>query len=145
MTANPLEMTKEARPENMRLFLSFVELACNSHGVPPGIASDVKLAVEEVCSNIIEHGYREREVGPITLACERVDDRLSVTVSDRGRTFDPEDARPADVETNWQERQIGGLGWHLVKRVVDDLSYHSGPDGTNRLVLVKRLGSEGSA
>lgn len=145
MNRTPLEMTKEARPENLRLFISFIDLACQSFGISPGIAADVKLAVEEVCSNIIEHGYRDRELGPIALSCERTDDSLKVTISDRGRAFDPADAEPADIEADWRERQIGGLGWHLVKRVTDELSYHRDADDTNRLVLHKRLDSDEAA
>jgi serine/threonine-protein kinase RsbW len=137
--APTLEITKKARPENLRLFLSFVDLACQSHGLIDGAASDVRLAVEEVCNNIIQHGYRNREVGAITLTCERKDDRFVVTVRDFGRPFDPEDARPADLEAGWEEREIGGLGWHLVKRSVDELSYDPDPDLGNRLVLIKRL------
>lgn len=144
MMTKPLEMTKEGRPENLRLFLSFVELACQHYDVPSAVASEVKLAVEEVVSNIIHHGYRAGKAGPIVLQCERIGERMTVTISDRGLSFDPRNAVPADVDAPWETRQIGGLGWHLVKRVVDELSYETTSDGINRLVLVKRLG-EGSA
>jgi anti-sigma regulatory factor (Ser/Thr protein kinase) len=137
--APALEITKKARPENLRLFLSFVDLACQSHDLTDSAAADVKLAVEEVCNNIIQHGYRNRDAGAITLSCEREDDRFVVTVRDFGHPFDPEDARPADVEAGWEEREVGGLGWHLVKRSVDELRYAPDPDLGNRLVLIKHL------
>ena len=50
----------------------------------------------------------------------------------------PEEAPVPDVEAPWQDRPIGGLGWHLIRNLVDEIRYQT--DGAeNRLTLVKRL------
>jgi anti-sigma regulatory factor (Ser/Thr protein kinase) len=64
-----------------------------------------------------------------------------VTITDRGRPFSPAQAPSPDLEADWQSRAQGGLGWHLIRRVVDEIDYASGAGGENRLTLVKRRGS----
>jgi anti-sigma regulatory factor (Ser/Thr protein kinase) len=64
-------------------------------------------------------------------------------VVDRGRPFSPDDAAPPDLDAAWDERPVGGLGWHLVRSVVDEVRYRR-EGSENRLTLIKRLdGSTG--
>lgn len=133
-----LELTKEAKPENLPLFLGFVDLICGNAGVEASQCGDVKLAVEEACSNIITHGYAGRTRGDIRLSGHREEDRLVVVISDQGAPFGPDDAPPPDLTADWRERQIGGLGWHLIRKVVDDVSYDKAGD-VNQLTLTIRV------
>ena len=45
------------------------------------------------------------------------------------------------LDDDWQEREIGGLGWHLIKELTDEVTYHSDPQKGNRLMLVKKIKS----
>jgi anti-sigma regulatory factor (Ser/Thr protein kinase) len=133
-----LELSKEAVPENLRLFLGFVEVICSSARVDAHKCGDVKLAVEEACSNIITHGYAGRPPGAITLAGYREKDRLVVVISDQGVPFHPDGAPPPDLGADWEQRRVGGLGWHLIRKTVDTLSYETVGD-ENRLTLTVEL------
>jgi anti-sigma regulatory factor (Ser/Thr protein kinase) len=135
-TAEPTEFpaTLESLSEIRRL----VERWCRDAGASAEDSHAVVLAVDEVCTNIVEHGYAGREGGTISVRLEEAGDELRVLVGDRGAAFDPAGAAPPDLDADWQDRPIGGLGWHLVRGMVDDLSYRSEPDG-NLLTLVKRL------
>jgi len=134
-----VETTVAARVENLAEVRAFVERACAEAGADPRAASDLKLAVDEVCANIIEHGYPGRDDGAIGIACEDENGMLRVTVTDNGRSFSPEDIPKADTSSGWEERPVGGLGWHLIRRSVDDVDYRPDPVRGNRLTLVKRL------
>jgi anti-sigma regulatory factor (Ser/Thr protein kinase) len=90
-----------------------------------------------VCTNIVLHGYGAGEPGPITVEVDRADDGARVTITDEGRAFDPADAPVPDLAAPWEEREAGGLGWHLVRQVVDELRYERRA-GANLVTLVKR-------
>jgi serine/threonine-protein kinase RsbW len=134
-----VETTVVARAESLAAVRAFVERACAEAGADPRATSDLTLAVDEACANIIEHGYAGRDDGAIAIACEDENGMLRVTLTDRGRSFSAEDIPRADTTSGWQERPVGGLGWHLIRRSVDDVDYRPDPVRGNRLTLVKRL------
>jgi serine/threonine-protein kinase RsbW len=102
---------------------------------------DVKLAVEEACTNIIEHGYGPTGGGPIELSLKADDERIVVAICDQARPFTPDEAPAPDLTSDWDVRSPGGLGWHLIKQLMDVLEYESSPQGGNRLTLIKRRSS----
>ena len=75
---------------------------------------------------------------------ELVGIRLTMTIADDGVPFDPLGAEAPDVDAPLEEREIGGLGIHLVRNLVDDASYHRRID-RNVMTLVKDIEQEGSA
>ena len=99
------------------------------------------LAVDELCANLVEHARRETGPCPTRLLVHRSGFDAIIEVEDHGTPFDPADAPPPNLTTNWEDRPIGGLGWFLVKQLMDDVAYLSTPtaDGqVNRLTLRKR-------
>lgn len=135
------EVSIAARAENLAAIRAFVQDACRRAGAEPRAAFDLKLAVDEACANIIEHGYAGRTDGMIAIAWESDGEKIRFALADRGRGFSPDALPPADTTSGWEQRPIGGLGWHLIRQSVDDVDYRPDPDGGNRLVLVKRLRS----
>ena len=133
------EIDLEARPENLKAIRDFIAQACREAGVPAADANDLKLAVDEVCSNVVEHGYAGHSGhAPIGVRFDADEKTIEVTVTDRGRSFDPSRAPEPDIGAGWRDRRIGGLGWHLIRKLVDDVRYESGDPAGNRLTLVKR-------
>ncbi len=131
----------EARLENLHALLGWVEQACASAGVGEAAAFPLQLAVEEVAANVIKHGYGGSATGPIRLAF-RADDRSAVVVvEDEAPAFDPADAPAPDLDADWAERRIGGLGWHLVYELMDEVRYEALPRRGNRITLIKRRDS----
>ncbi len=106
-------------------------------GAGPAERYAIALAVEEVCANLFEHAYGPGG-GPIAIAIARRAHELVLTICDRGPPFDPGAAPRPDLRSSLAERPIGGLGWHLVKRLMDEVRYDTG-GAINRLTLVKRL------
>ena len=104
---------------------------------PLDAIEDVALAVEEMLSNVVRHGYAGTE-GPIFVRVRL--DSLSVTVEvrDRGLHFDPRTARQPHLEVPLDERATGDLGIHLVRNAIDRIAYQR--DGSeNFLTLVRDL------
>lgn len=105
------------------------------------------LAVDEICANLVQHAEVGAFPGPTRVTVRREGLDAIITVEDRGRPFDPSDAPAPDLTSDWEDRPVGGLGWFLVKQMVDDLTYSSTPveDGlVNRLTLIKRHVASGS-
>ena len=108
-------------------------------GLAADDATDLRLAVEEACRNVIDHGYPPGRPGPLRVSIALHADRVVVEIVDRARPFDPRDVPSPDLTGDWRQRRIGGLGWHLIRRVMDAVSHDTPPGGGNRLTLVKRL------
>ena len=132
-----LQIERDAHAENLQEIRDFIETACRRAGVERSAAFDLKLAVDEACSNILEHGYAGQKPGPIRISFDAASERVVVTIADQGRAFDPKNVAAPDLDSDWEHRQIGGLGWHLIRRSVDSVSYESGTELGNRLTLMK--------
>ncbi|MGE5339054.1 MAG: ATP-binding protein [Gemmatimonadota bacterium] len=127
-----------ARMENLPRFMSFIEEACSKGGTDEDTAYALRLAVEEVCINLIRYGYKDMAPGPIRVSFQRSGDMFTVTIHDHARPFDPASAPEPDLTSDAEARPIGGLGWYLVKQSVDRVDYRSDPQGGNLLTLTKR-------
>jgi len=135
------EIVRDARREHLADLLAFVDRACARAGLDRELAFDVKLATEEVVTNVIDHGYVGMSPGPVTVRFRREPAQVIVTVEDLARTFDPIDAPRPVVSAPIDERRIGGLGWHLVSQVMDEVRHEPRSPHGNRLTLVKRIPS----
>ncbi len=124
--------------EVVRVGAAFGQFA-DAHGVPAAIRRSMNVALDELLNNTIAYGFAGRAGGEVTIEAELHADRLSVTVTDDGQPFDPFGmAATPDTALSVEARQIGGLGIHLVRRPMDDVSYHRRAD-RNVVVLAKRL------
>jgi anti-sigma regulatory factor (Ser/Thr protein kinase) len=135
-----LALDTTASLSNLGEVMAFVDRSCEQLGIGGPAAFAVRLAVEEVCTNIMSYGYRDGS-GPLRLEMDVEPQRLVVRIGDRGAPFSPDDAPAPDLTSDLEERRIGGLGIHLVKQMMDEVDYRSDPAAGNTLRLVKRLDS----
>lgn len=124
--------------ENLPRFLHFIEDVCERIEASADIKYALHLAVEEVCTNLIRYGYRGRPPGPIEVAVHDERDRVTIVIRDRSPPFDPENAPAPDLTSDLEHRPTGGLGWHLVKKMIDEIGYVPDTPSGNVLTLVKR-------
>lgn len=116
---------------------AFIEDACAAANIDPAARFDIQMAVDEACSNIFEHAYGGA-AGEIDLRVETQGRDLVITVHDCGCTFDPDCVPSPQVHLPLEERPIGGLGLHLMRRLMDDVSFAFSPEQGNTLVMTKR-------
>ena len=100
----------------------------------------VDMALDEVLNNVISYGFEDaEEVQTITVRGEVGPDQVTITIIDGGRPFNPFEREQPATELGIEEREIGGLGIHLVRNVMDSVSYRR-YDDKNEVVLVKQFG-----
>ena len=100
-----------------------------AHGIPDRIIGQFALASDELVTNTITYGGPDLR---IEVAVQLQDGRLSMTIEDNGRPFDPFSAPPPDLTTALEDRAIGGLGVHIVASLMDRVGYrcHNGLNST---------------
>lgn len=118
--------------------------ACKRVGASAEQAADLRLAVEEVFVNIVRHGYAG-DSGPITVEVDATRERIVVRLIDQAPAFDPVDVAASDIGASLEARSVGGLGWHLVRQVMDDVRREPASGGGNQFILLKRLQSGAQA
>lgn len=116
---------------------AFIEDACAQASIDPAARFDVQMAVDEACSNVFEHAYGGR-VGEVGLRVETRGRDLVITIRDRGTPFDPTAVPTPQVHLPLEERPIGGLGLHLMRRLMDDVAFSFSAEQGNTLVMTKR-------
>jgi len=100
----------------------------------------VELAVDEACSNIIEHAYGVDNGGEIECTCEAEDDRLTVILRDHGEPFDPATVTRPDLSSGIEKRPLGGLGVYLMRQLMEDVRFEARGEAGNLLTMVKYKG-----
>lgn len=130
---------RAARMEDLRELLAFVDAECERTGVPEDAAFALRLAAEETFTNIVRHGYAGG-AGPVSAELVRDHRGAVLTLQDQAPPFDPRQAPPPDLDSPAEERPVGGLGWHLVRELVDEIHHRPTPDGGNVFTLIKHLG-----
>ena len=125
------------RGEIPRVSAAFAEFA-DTHALSAPVQRSVQVALDEMLSNTIMHGFAGREGGEVTVEVVLDTARVCVTLTDDGQPFDPLEMPAPDTTLTTQERRIGGLGIHLVRHMMDEVTYHRRAD-RNVLVLAKRL------
>lgn len=94
------------------------------------------MAVDEACSNIIEHAYEGEGKGNIRCTCTANDKELVIILRDRGRAFDPSNITKPNLSKDINEREAHGLGLYFIRQWMDDVSFNT--CGTeNILTMVK--------
>ena len=133
-------LTLDARPENLALTrLALAGVATNA-GAPREVVSDLKLAVTEACTNVIQHAYGVGDgFGTIVVRYSSEPGMISIEVEDSGSGFEP-GAPPDGSERNGSGN---GMGLMIIRVLTDELDIASTEAGT-RLRLVKRFSPESS-
>jgi len=108
------------------------------HGVPSEIVFRVTLVLEEIITNVISYGYEDEKEHEICVRLWWKDPDMKIEVEDDGRLFNPLEALPPDFEKPLAERQVGGLGIHLVREMMDELEYRQ-ENHKNLLVLKTKI------
>ena len=130
------QITRAAELESLSVFREFISDCCAKFKIPNGTVFDLKLAVDEACTNIIEHGYKGMDPGSIILSFRIESDRILVQITDFGHIFEPAEAPKPDVEAALEDRELGGLGLYLIYQTMDNIDYESSEEG-NTLTFTK--------
>lgn len=127
------EMSEVAR---MRTFFFSV---CREHGIDEETFKTLNLALEEWVANVISYAYPKGMRGHVEVTADVNDNVLTLVIKDHGTPFDPTQYAEVDIDADLSERAIGGLGIHLIRTIMDSVTYQRTTDGYNCLTLTKNV------
>ena len=108
------------------------------HHLPPNLVFELNLALEEILTNVISYGYDDSDEHEILIRLSCKGEEITAEVEDDGRPFNPLEAAEPDTDKPLEERSVGGLGIHLVRKLMDDVEYKR-QQGKNLLAMKKRI------
>ena len=120
---------------------AFVSLKAEEFGFSSAESQKIALAVDEACSNLIKHSYKYDSSKSFCLEVETINNYFTVKISDKGIPFNPMAISSPDMEEYFRTFKRGGLGIHIMKLVMDNISYLPSDEKNpyNLLKLTKEL------
>lgn len=133
------ELTVDAVVESLDAVTDFVDEGLEELDCPMKVIMQINVAVDELFSNIARYAYPDG-AGKATVQIDALQDSREavITFIDQGIPYDPLKKEDPDVTLSANEREVGGLGIFLVKKIMDDMKYEY-KDGHNILKIFKKL------
>ncbi len=128
------------RFESLAGIRKFVNEAASKAGFNDKDIYAVELAVDEACSNIIEHAYGGEGNGEIICTCNDLSNALEIIIKDNGVPFDPNQIDPPDFSLALEQLKPRGAGLFLIRNMMDDVDFQFSKANGNRLRMVKLKG-----
>jgi serine/threonine-protein kinase RsbW len=118
---------------------SLIHKAAESAGLDEQSTYQVETAVDEACSNIIEHAYGGEDRGEIQIECYSLPGELKIVIKDQGKPFDPELIGAPSLNSTLEDRSDHGLGLFFMRRWMDSVHFEFSKEGGNILTMVKLM------
>jgi len=131
-----VKLTVKNRIEDLLRVNSIFESFATQHEIGGRLRYHLLVSIEEILTNIIKYGFDEQGVHPIHIKFRLVLENVEMEFEDRGREFNPLEVDEPNLETAIEDRQLGGLGIHLVKKMVDVAEYRR--EGDRNILLLRK-------
>jgi serine/threonine-protein kinase RsbW len=125
--------------ENLALIREFVTSIGRQARMSDEDISQLELAVDEACANVIEHAYGHDISKEVIIRAIFDEDEVRISVIDTGHGFDPEKLNRETLKELVSRRKSGGLGIRLIKSLMDEVSYEIIPGQKNELHMTKKI------
>lgn len=136
------EKTFPAKIENMPAMTDFLTSHLEKAGIPLKQIYTVNIAADEIFSNIVKYAYPADGAGKVVVLLETDTEGVRVTFTDTGVPFDPLEMQEPDTTKSAEEREIGGLGILMVKKLMDEVKYRY-DNGKNIVSVFKKSVRDG--
>lgn len=136
-TSYSVSRSFSARYSNLASIAQFVRNEAAQAGLDEAAIYQVEMAVDEACSNIIEHAYGGEGKGDIDCTCKQDAAGLIIILKDKGGPFNPDQVGRPLVDSSLEERESHGLGLFFIREWMDQVNFEFSPTGGNTLTLVK--------
>jgi serine/threonine-protein kinase RsbW len=127
---------------NLAMIRDFINRVAEQSGLSDKALGELELAVDEACTNVIEHAYGHDLSKEVVVRAIFDQDEIRIEVIDTGRGFDPDQVESKELQQLVKERRTGGLGMRLMKTLMDEVHYELEPGKKNELRMVKKLRRE---
>lgn len=127
------------RYDSLEGISSFIKENAKSAGFDGFTMYTIETAVDEACSNIIEHAYGQENLGTIEISIEENTSNITIFIKDFGKPFNPKSIPNPNLSKNLFERKGSGLGIYMMKQWMDEVQFEF-VNNANILKLVKNKG-----
>jgi serine/threonine-protein kinase RsbW len=124
------------RYDSIPMIGQFVAEAAQAARLDPDSVFHCQVAVDEACTNIIEHAYSEQGDGNIEITCLVEDGRCTIEIVDHGEPFNPDSVPEPRIGGNLDDIEPGGIGLYLMRRLMDEIRFDF-EGSANKLTMVK--------
>lgn len=124
---------------DVKTIREFVVQTSHDLDVDEKIIPNLELVADELCSNVINHGYGGQG-GWIEITVQAVEQGVQLRIRDWAQSFDPAAVPMPDVEAPLEKRGLGGLGLFLVRKLMDEVRFERDGEAGNLVTVVKRAG-----
>ena len=133
------DITVEAKVENIDVVTNFVNDILEENCCPMKIQMQIDVVIDEIFENISYYAYGA-DGGKASVQAGIEKGMVVLVFIDQGIPYNPLENKDPDITLNLEEREIGGLGIYMVKKIMDEVSYEY-MDGQNILRMRKSLSS----
>lgn len=135
MTESPgLELRFASDPKKLRMVRERVQEVAEEIGCSKKLISDIIIAINEACMNIMQHAYKGDKSGEILLEIQRDSGDLEVLLTDFADPVDPDQIRPRDLE----DVKPGGLGTYFIQEIMDECEYGNLDDSSGNFLKMRK-------
>lgn len=139
-TKNNITQTYPGNYKSLALIGQFIIEQSEKAGFSASDVYAIQTAVDEACSNIIDHAYCGEDCGDIQIVYSEYPDRIQIVITDQGEPFSPEDVPEPDITSPLEIRKERGLGIFFMRKLMDKVQFEFSTSSGNTLTLVKYKG-----
>ena len=126
-----------SQTDNLEIIREFVTQIARKVGFREDETSKIELAVDEACTNVIEHAYSKDERKLIDIAIQIDPQKFTVIITDQGKGFNAKRLKKIDMKKYLEEMRVGGLGIHLMHTLMDEIDFDVVGGRKNQVKMVK--------
>ena len=139
-TARNYQMTVPGEALSLALIRLVVTHLAEVIGFTEEDVGKIEIAVDEACTNVIEHAYKDLQPKPVVrVEIQSQADQIIVDIIDHGVPFDFGSYETPRFPEHWADGHMRGVGLFLIRKCTDEAVYERLPEPANRLRLVKKL------
>lgn len=131
-------MTFPGRFASLAQIAEITRQAAKDAGLDDHAVYMVETAVDEACSNIIEHAYGGEGIGDIEITYQINAKGLTIILRDFGKPFDPSEIPAPELTVPLEKRKSHGLGLFFIRKIMDEVHFDFSSENGNVLTMVKR-------
>jgi serine/threonine-protein kinase RsbW len=132
------KITISNRLDQLEIVANVLESISGEWDIPMNAALNLNLVLEELVTNIIFYGYNDTNEHEINILLSYHDKIVQIQIEDDGREFNPLLYTEPDTGLALDDRKIGGLGIHFVRKIMDDITY-TRSDNKNIVTMKKNI------
>lgn len=130
--------TFDATRKNLAAIRDFVETKATEMGADADVIYEITAAVDEAATNVIIHGYHDKG-GPLEIEAGGQGETLVIILRDRAAEFDPTTIPTPDLSQPLEERPLGGMGFHIIRKYTSSVAWRRQSGGGNELTLTRQI------